>query len=230
MTISTKIIIGLSLLAALLIAGWAYTTGKSSLSKKELNAIVSAQEATNKAKDAQIAAVAAANVTLAEAVKAAQADVANLKADIKNIKNDNDKMRKRLETAPPESLVTTAQKQLDSTDIRLVGSKVEFGLVPFRTTVIRLSDWENFTFTLIPKYNETIAGFENTVTRMGAETGGLKTEIALLRDRIASTDQIVKDIKGFIVARDKVTLWKWLKDTGIKVGIGYGLAKATAKK
>lgn len=230
MTTSTKIIIAMAVVIVLLIAGWAYTTGKSSLSKKELDAIVSAQEATNRAKDAQIAAVAANNAKLAEDVKKALADVAGLKTDLKNIRADNDKLRKQLEVAPPESLVLTAQRLLDSQDIRLNGSKVEFGLVPFRTTVIRLSDWENFTFNLIPKYDETIAGYEKTVGRMAAETGGLKIENKLLRERIISTDQIVSDIKGFIIARDKVTFWRWLKDTGFKVGLGYGLARATAKK
>lgn len=92
-----------------------------------------------------------------------------------------DKLTEKLKDAPPETLVAEGRRILQTKEINYLKptNTVEFSLAAYRTDVMRLTEWEGFTLSIVPDLRSQITNLKATTATLSSERDNLKNVIAL---------------------------------------------------
>lgn len=149
---------------------------------KEVRAENKALEADNKAKD--------------KVITKAKADKKELLQKRREDAVRMEELEKRLEVAPPETLLGITRRILGTDEVwwNKERQMFEFSLEAFRSVTIKLSDWEDFTLKREPSYKTQIikdgviiTELEGKIDNFGKEVGNLKLA---LDKKIGSYNQL----------------------------------------
>jgi len=213
-----KWILGILLILAIAAGGFAIYKAVTRLEAKV--AEVEAQAAKTIAeKEALIASKEAENIVLREKDAAAQLVKLQLQADLQAKTIENDKLRKNLRTAPPETVLATVQGYLNTTEIWLRWNAVTeveavFSLAAFRLDADALAERQYLKFTLVPSIEAQFGESE--------KQNGIKAAIIVSQQTIIGyKDEIIGQKDMQIVVRDdsikalkKINLWREFRDFG----------------
>lgn len=155
--------------------------------------------------------------------------VGKLKNDIGKKEDELEKTKEKLKEMPSEHLVKEAQRILNTKEIWLSGEKVEFSLNAFRANAESLVEWEEYKFTLIPKYKQTIDEQEKQILKLnGKDILHVQLETTL-ENKNNALEEENQELKIYIAkreAKDKFSKILWIAGS---IGVGYLLGNVLGK-
>ena len=144
--------------------------------------------------------------------------------------------KEKLQTAPPETLVSEGQRILKTTEIHYVKptATVEFSLAAYRNDVIALTEWESFKLKIIPDKDAMIANMFKTNAALTDENKSLKQVVALDTDwkkfALNTMDHYQNIALKSIAPGFWQQLWGEAKTSAVWGGLGFALGYLTGHK
>jgi len=156
-----------------------------------------------------------ADIQGAQIVEARQ-DLLDLRSEMKIRDREHEKELIDLEKAPPEILISEAQRIVDTEEIWQRDNEIVFSLSAFKKTTVKLFDGEYCRLTKVKDLENQLAKAFETIVKQAEENGILKIIIEKSDERFKIQDLLVKDYQGFIRQQKSLSFFNGL----IKFGLG----------
>lgn len=238
MTLQSKLLIVAGILVFLGILSAGYFWGKNGQLNKQIELVEELNEVKLAEKDGQLARLGDRITVSYDKIEEVEKDNTKLREEREKNKAEIEKLKKKVEDAPPETLLAEARRILDTREIWLIDRTMgrlddnasaemikestagaEFSLVAFRKAIWIFTDWENFTLEREPNYikqikNDAVVKAEQNlvISNLTLSSKTWEEKYYILNDSFTNWKQYVKKKKN---------VWSWLGDKALTFGLGY---------
>lgn len=144
----------------------------------------------------------------------------SLEVDRDNWKEEAKVWEQKAKEASPESLVADVRDILGTDEVWVMDDGICFSINAFRLVSEKLYDWKDFYQNREPNYLETIKVYEIKCFVLNEKINLKDEQIQDLKDIRVLQEEWNKEMKEYIISRNKNDLWSTMKQVGTGIGIG----------
>ena len=158
-------------------------------------------------------------------VKVYQQKVAELSTKVSENQQKLEEAKNKLKEAPPEHLIQEVCRILQTENLYLTQSGVEFSLSAFRETTIKLLEWEDFSLKREPLYRKELKLKDKIIAAQKKQIDNLILLNRTLEDKYSTLEGLSREWKEYIVKRERRSRFSTFLGIVGGVCLGFVLAE-----